>query len=268
MPSTYAGQDYDFQIHKIHTIREGKPNPDWQYVKTNKGPFYVLAYCIDGEAVYSMEGVERTVTGGDVLFFTKDSLRTARSSPDRPWHFYSLSFDICFDDEASRRYLDSLESIIHSPNLQLLKSQFSELFHTWTGRRNGYRVHCKSLVMDILYRILKERDKARFNSSQYQAIEKVIALIQSDFTRSYSIEELARYASLSPSHFRLLFKQITGMTSVQYHNHIRLYRARDLLASGECNVTEAALAVGFQDIFYFSRLFKKTLGQSPRSLME
>lgn len=263
-----AGQDYDFQIDKINAITEGKPNPEWRFAKTNLGPNYVLAYCLDGEAFYFFNGREHKVIKGDVLLFPKEFLRTGRSNPDNPWSFYSLSFDISFPDEESRRYFNSMEGIIRNSNLHILQPQLSELHHTWTGRRNGYRVRCKSLLMDVLYRMLKERDRARFNSAQYQAIERVLQLIQSDFTRSYSIEELARHARLSPSHFRLLFKQITGMTSVQYSNQIRMLKARDLLVSGECNVTEAALAVGFHDIFYFSRLFKKTLNANPSGLME
>ena len=263
-----AGQDYDFQIIRINTITESKPNREWRFAKTNLGTNYVLAYCLDGEACYSFDGQDHQVVKGDMLLFPKKFFRTGRSSPDNPWSFYSLSFDISFPDEESRRYFDSMGGVIRNPNLHLLQSQLSELHHTWTGRRNGYRVRCKSLLMDILYRMLKERDRARFHTAQYQAIERVLQLIQSDFTRSYSILELARHARLSTSHFRLLFKQITGMTSVQYSNQIRMLKARDLLASGECNVTEAALAVGFQDIFYFSRLFKKTLGINPSELME
>jgi len=263
-----AGQDYDFQIVKINTVTESKPNPEWRFANTKSGSNYVLAYCLDGEACYFFGEQDHKVVKGDLLLFPKECLRTGRSNPDNPWSFYSISFDIGFTDEESGRYFDSMGGIIRNPNLQTLQSQLSELHHTWTGRRNGYRVRCKSLLMDILYRMLKERDKIRFHSGKYQAIERVLQLIQSDFTRSYSIEELARHARLSPSHFRLLFKQITGITSVKYSNRIRMLKARDLLASGECNVTEAALAVGFQDIFYFSRLFKKTLGINPSDLME
>ncbi|MDF2921735.1 MAG: AraC family transcriptional regulator [Paenibacillaceae bacterium] len=268
MSSIHTGQDYDFQVISINHVAKSKPNPEWRYDKANPGPNYVLAYCMDGEAFYYFDGRMHVVEKGDVLFFPKESLRTARSNPDNPWTYYTISFDLGFGDETSQAYLNSIEWILRHHNLAMLQPQFSELYHVWTGKRSGYRVRCKGLLMEILYRMLKERDRSRFNSVQYQAIEKTISLIQSDYTRSYSIEELARHAKLSPSHFRLLFKQITGMTSVQYHNYIRIHKAKDLLLSGECNVTEAALQVGFQDIFYFSRLFKKTLGLNPSTLIE
>ena len=63
-------------------------------------------------------------------------------------------------------------------------------------------------------------------------------------------------AEMSTSYFRALFKQ-------QFHNRLKITKACDLLRSGTCNVTEAAYATGFGDVYYFSRLFKKTTGRSP-----
>jgi AraC-like DNA-binding protein len=117
--------------------------------------------------------------------------------------------------------------------------------------------------MEILYEIIKAQNLLKHGSAHSAAIEKAVSHVLAHYDRPVSIEELAHLSGLSSSHFRLMFKRITGMTSVQFQHYIRINKAKDLLLSGECNVTEAAMAVGFQDIYYFSRLFKKMTGVSP-----
>jgi AraC-like DNA-binding protein len=85
---------------------------------------------------------------------------------------------------------------------------------------------------------------------------------------SYSIEELAELADISPSYFRNLFKRVTGLTVTQYKNRIKISKARDLILSGKCNVTEAAKTVGFNNIYYFSRLFKKITCANPSDFIK
>ncbi|MFW5789511.1 MAG: helix-turn-helix domain-containing protein, partial [Spirochaetota bacterium] len=64
-------------------------------------------------------------------------------------------------------------------------------------------------------------------------------------------------------YFRRLFKQVTGYTPVNYINRVKIDKAKDLLLSGECNVSEAAEAVGIDNVFYFSRLFKRISSVNP-----
>ena len=79
---------------------------------------------------------------------------------------------------------------------------------------------------------------------------------------SYSIEELAELADISPSYFRNLFKRVTGLTVTSTKIGSR-FQGKSLILSGKCNVTEAAKTVGFNNIYYFSRLFKKITCANP-----
>lgn len=263
MPDFPALADYDFDISDIGHMTDREASPAWKLQNVAYPNRYVLAYCRGGEAVYHIRGQRLPVGEGDLLFLPKGLVRSAYADPDNPWSFCSVSFDIRFRNEETSRLFERFDPIIRSPHLYRMPALFSELLQVWTGKRSGFTVKCKSILMDILYILIKERDRVSYGTVHYNAIERTADLILTNYKRHFSIDELAAHASLSPSHFRLLFKQITGMTAVQYLNHIRISKAKDLLVSGECNVTEAALAVGFQDIYYFSRLFKKLTGESP-----
>jgi AraC-like DNA-binding protein len=268
METNIAQNDYDFHISSIGHINEREPDPQWKFDRLVNHEYYVIAYCKDGEAIYKIGGNEIRVKKGDLLFFPKGLVRSAISDPDDPWAFYSVSFDIHFDNGKSRELFDGFGHIARNPYLHKLPSLFDEINLVWTGKQNGYTIKCKSIIMDILYAIIKEQDRKGHGTAHYNAIERTNQIILSNYKDHFSIDDLAKLSGLSPSHFRLLYKKITGMTAVQFQNHIRINKAKDLLLSGECNVTEAALSVGFQDIYYFSRLFKKLTGEPPSDYLK
>ena len=78
-------------------------------------------------------------------------------------------------------------------------------------------------------------------------------------------EELAALCSISATHFRRLFRRLYGMTATEYRNRLRIERAKKLLYAGGMTVGEIAEQVGFESIFYFSRVFKAQTGVSPMS---
>lgn len=74
---------------------------------------------------------------------------------------------------------------------------------------------------------------------------------------------LAERAHVSLSHYFALFKRRTGATPIGYFIHLRIRRACELLQTTALTVKEVAAALGYEDPFYFSRVFKATVGQAP-----
>ena len=84
-----------------------------------------------------------------------------------------------------------------------------------------------------------------------------------NFSRSGAVDDYARLCLMSPSLFRRLFREYTGTSPIEYRNRLRLARARELMESGEFSVAEAAQEVGFSNLSFFYRLYKRHFGASP-----
>ena len=69
---------------------------------------------------------------------------------------------------------------------------------------------------------------------------------------------------LSKSYLNAIFKAQTGKSPVEFFIHLKMQEACKLLKSGQTYVYEAAAALGYEDQYYFSRIFKKVVGVSPR----
>lgn len=70
-------------------------------------------------------------------------------------------------------------------------------------------------------------------------------------------------AGLSNSHYSRLFKKNIGYSPIEYLTHLRLDRARELLAHSDERIKEVNQNFGYEDELYFSRIFKKIVGVSP-----
>lgn len=96
------------------------------------------------------------------------------------------------------------------------------------------------------------------------AIQRTVRHIEENLDRPLALESLARRAGMSPSAFKRAFKAVTGTSPISYVLQTRLARACHLLRDPARNITEAALAAGFNDSNYFARQFRRRMGSTPR----
>jgi AraC-like DNA-binding protein len=96
-----------------------------------------------------------------------------------------------------------------------------------------------------------------------QRLAPVLERIDERLAEPTSREQLARLAGLSPSRFHELFLAVMRESPMAYLQRRRVQRAQQLLIGGGPSVREVAAAVGFDDPFHFSRVFKRVTGQSP-----
>lgn len=96
-------------------------------------------------------------------------------------------------------------------------------------------------------------------------IEQTIAFMRGHLDRPVQVAELATLANVSPSHYFVLFKRRVGCAPIDFFIRLRMHQARRLLETTSLNVKEVAAALGYDDPFYFSRIFKSVNGLPPSS---
>jgi len=94
-------------------------------------------------------------------------------------------------------------------------------------------------------------------------IEQSIAYMLAHLHQPLRVSTLAQQASVSPSHFFALFKRRTGAAPIDYFTQLRMRHACRLLHGSSASVKEVAATLGYEDPFYFSRVFKSVNHVSP-----
>jgi AraC-like DNA-binding protein len=124
----------------------------------------------------------------------------------------------------------------------------------------------RAIACEILLLLFGHWEQATTGQGTVQLsgrMEELIAFIRANLARPLSRQVLAESFHLTPAHINLLFRRELGTTPAAVINRERVMTAYRLLNEEGCTVKEAAYAVGYQDPFYFSRVFKEILGIPP-----
>ncbi len=125
---------------------------------------------------------------------------------------------------------------------------FLEEYHAW--------------IDNLYYLILN--GMAQVTGAQHsRAVIQSIDYISHHYAGDVKLEDMAEYVHKSKNYFSYLFKKETGMSFVEYLNHVRIEQAKILLDSTDKMTYEICEQVGYKDYKYFSSVFKKAAGLSP-----
>ncbi|HEY3781796.1 MAG TPA: AraC family transcriptional regulator [Fimbriimonadaceae bacterium] len=97
-------------------------------------------------------------------------------------------------------------------------------------------------------------------------VDRALSILNRNFAKNLTDGSVAEQLNLSTSHFRYLFKEVTGQPFHKYLIALRLERARKLLLEANMPVSEVAAAVGFNGLAHFSRAFAQRFAVSPTNL--
>lgn len=97
-----------------------------------------------------------------------------------------------------------------------------------------------------------------------QKIHQVVSWLKNNYTQPIRMDDLAERAFMSPSTFRQHFREITGMSPLQYQKQLRLQEARHLMLNQNLDAGRAASLVGYESASQFSREYSRLFGESPQ----
>ena len=137
------------------------------------------------------------------------------------------------------------------------------LFSRWTSNDRTARATCRSLLLEVLLRLLSPASRPSSPDRQSELAERVKQRLDEHYTARDSIQDLLEGLGMSYAHQCRVFKHHFGISPLGYINAGRIERAKSLLAAGMVSVKEVAHQAGFDDAAYFSRLFSKTVGVAP-----
>jgi AraC-like DNA-binding protein len=158
-----------------------------------------------------------------------------------------------------------------SPELQRrLASGFREMVAEFEREQFGRRFKLQSLLIGMLVDLLRREKScgrallpATSKSEQWKTVILAMRYIRQHFSEPVYAPEVAAVASVSVTGLKIAFQETIQMPWVKYLQSYRIHRAALLLQERRRNVTEVALAVGFQSLSHFNRTFKTFTGKTP-----
>lgn len=242
-----------------------------------------LTLITSGKCIYKIDLVEYEVEEGDILFVPPLFLHSITlgnnkkvSSETYVFHLKFLggnSTDIC-----STRYLApimnqefSMPYVIKSnhPAYVSLRKIFNQINTTYDESIIGYELALKSFFLQTIFLLLQYSKKVAVSETEKVSdkIKNVLDYIELHYSETITVSQLAKLCYFSDYHFMRFFKKHMNMTCVEYINNLRLEKAVELFEKGNSSIMEVSLSVGFHNLSYFHRAFKKKYRMTPLSFI-
>ncbi|MBD8500244.1 helix-turn-helix domain-containing protein [Paenibacillus arenosi] len=239
--------------------------PNWKWLKREK-PLenFDLFYVWSGEGQVVLNDQPYEVSKGSCFLFRPGDHTSATHHPQKPLTLTYIHFNI---DAGVTEIPKPYRQLTETVDFEHLLARFVRLHVTQPfGAEVETQLVLKQLMIYLLRDECEEPQDRKLSQQLTTSVHEVANYIRQNPGLSHRIEDLAKRAQLSPRYFSVKFKELIGVSVQNYIIRSRIERAEHLLHHAGMNVTEVADALGYRDIFFFSRQFKQYTGRSPSEI--
>ena len=258
---------------------------------------YILYFITEGHLSLQINGETVVLNKGDVYLFNKGDFQAPAEVSDCEYFYVHFECDIQkkqFTDEeffgtvkSKNQAFSSAEmldygrydnmvtiipqkiSIKDEDAFKYLVGEFKKIkLYVWNMSIEQRLELCQNVASLFvkIERLYVDSYLTSHKDGYFQSMAKtrqIIDFVDANYNKSFASSDIEDRFSISYDHANRLFKKRTGLGIISYRNRLRIEKAKILLLTSELSVEAIADEVGFSDVYYFSRFFKKTVGVSP-----
>ncbi|QHT62688.1 helix-turn-helix domain-containing protein [Paenibacillus lycopersici] len=263
-----APVDQDFELH-IHDFVE-------------------IVYVTEGSGIHLFQNRQLPIREGDIFIIHRHVPHGYTRLPDTPLTVNNIIFDpYYFEQELSHMagvngfidfyYLEPFlrEQTQGSSIMNLGKLERSQaiaildsLVREDSVRESNYELMVRTLLLQLFITLSRCYERAALApmtgmDDEAALFDAVCAFTKQHYAQPLGLKQISQLCKMSQTTFTSKFKQRIGMTFIAFRNHIRLQEAKKLLERSPAKIMAISLEVGFEDLSFFNRMFKREFGITP-----
>ena len=229
----------------------------------------ILFYCVQGKGYYTLDGHTFTLNPNQyVIVPATDKPLVYWSDTEDPWSIYWVHFTSDALQAFNRAYHIVPEQgpqyIPHNEKgIRIWEEMYENLSRCYSPENLMNTNLC--LYHLIATFVFSQQQNQNSSSPEKAIIRETIDYMKNNLDKTIRIEDFADLNKYSVSHFSKLFRLTTGMSPIEYFIHLKMQKACQLLYTEDSRVKQIAALLGYDDPYYFSRLFKKYMNTSPET---
>lgn len=241
---------------------------------------YELYYLVEGQRYYFIDKQTYLVKAGDVVLIKPNQIHKT-SLAGESYHnriLLQISGEL-MDPFLKACGMGSMEAV-YAEDAEILSIPESErknverlllqMEKELKEKQRQYQVGVKLKLAELLLTLTRYQKKAEFRQEsqmaqtwKHQKVHEVADYLLTHPETQESLEELAKRFFISKSYLSRIFREVTSFTVNEYKNMNRIKKSQQYLAHSEYSITEIADMLGFENLTYYERVFKKYAGTTP-----
>lgn len=244
----------------------------------------VLLFIISGCMPVIEDGKEYFLHAGDIFYLKRGVHHWGETlfDEDTSWFFihfrhnepdenipeispdYKLAKYIQCKEE-DYHYVLTLPKHLHNMKNTPIEDKFKKLIELFNSDNPYLIAYVNTCLHDLLVDIYMYKHINHSPNSPSSRVDKLYRYLQENVNKPFSADDIEQYMDLSFKHLCKIFKNKTGMTLHECHTQFKIKKAIQQLCTSDITISEISESLGFSDPLYFSNVFKKHTGMSPKT---
>lgn len=223
-----------------------------------------LIYCIEGGGELYINSERFELTPGRICVINPYALHGVNTDGGVKYYCLIIDNEFCQKngiDITNMKFSESADG-------EAIKKAYREVIGAYYSPQSdiayaaALRCAVLNLMVELVRSCVKSDGAGRVKRKTEKRIKDVILYIKQNFAGTITLDEIANCCGVNKYHLSREFKKYTSLTIFEYINAVRCDEAKRLIKNG-INVSEAALACGFDNFSYFTRTYKRYMGEVP-----
>lgn len=228
---------------------------------------FILIYTVDGKGYIQVDGKMHTLQQNQFFLIPPFMPHAYEADAEHPWTIYWVHFKgekSQFFNSMSNQPLE-----IKATSPERLKERINLFDEILEALSLGYSIENLEYANMCFWHLMASfKHISQFHDihqrSDFDLVNKAIIYMKNNVEKRLTLDDIASECDLSPSHFSKIFLRRTRQAPIDYFIHLKIQYACQLLDLTSHKISDIGREIGYDDPYYFSRIFKKVMHLSPR----
>jgi len=245
---------------------------------------YYFLYVHSGKGEFIINNTVYNLVSGDLFFCNPNDTNQIIADKDEPFlltginfdftnnfinktYLYPISIDL-FDEKYVTEYVqftdfDGFNTHIYLQNDETLRKHILYMINIFEAKKKYWKVHVDGLLKTFIAKVVERTNQTTLDTTNINKYNKILDYIFVNYNSDISNDDIASKFHYHPDYINKIIYSYTGLTIKQYIIDLRIKKAINLLMNSNLSISEISITVGYNNINYFSKLFKNKTGFSP-----
>jgi len=228
--------------------------------------YFLIHYIHRGKGVFKVDGKKFELKRGEGFVIWPHLLSYYQADENNPWQYSWIGFTgLKAEDYLKEAGITKARPFFRTQNSEKTSAIFNEMTETGNLKKSK-EIKLMGLLYLFFSELIENSDQQHKNNKnlKQEYLKKAVNYIDRNYSRpDLKISDIASYLNLNRSYLWQLFSELLDKSPQQYLIEFRIEKAALLLENYDLKVRSAALSVGYEDPFNFSKIFKKVMGETP-----
>ncbi|WP_413300823.1 AraC family transcriptional regulator [Bacillus sp. 1P10SD] len=249
-------------------------NPNWNFPSHKHDDLSEIIYICEGEGTFIINNKSYTAREGDILIYNSRIIHEEYSNPTNPLKTFFCGISNLDIDQLKKLEIipSNVEPVIRKNEYsKQIGTYLSQIFEESSLQAAGYEIICQGLLISsiaLIHRSITLQNNKNETKESKTLAHRIKEFIDKNYKKNIKLEDIADELFINKYYLSHVFKEQMQISPINYLINRRMGEAKNLLVSTELKIGEIARILGYDNPNYFTLLFKKTTGETPKQFKE